>query len=270
MDKSIFPIRSSSWGELFDCAMRWEAKHLLNMRLPMTGAAHLGIATHEATRTYDQHKLDGEPITDDDAQAVLVDELEHPREEVQRTDNDLPAKDAERIGRTLVVKYCRWLSPKFTYRAVEIRPEPLDIAAEGVTIRLTGQLDRTRIRAAGGNGIGITDLKTGRRAVDTKGVAATKGHGMQLGVYELLAEHCLHESITEPSTIVGLQTAGPARIGLGEFPNARAGLIGTEERPGLIQMAARMMKSGLFPPNPNSMLCHPRYCPRWSTCPYHG
>ncbi|RTT90057.1 PD-(D/E)XK nuclease family protein, partial [Pseudomonas aeruginosa] len=25
----------------------------------------------------------------------------------------------------------------------------------------------------------------------------------------------------------------------------------------------------LFPPNPQSPLCSPKYCPRWRTCPYH-
>lgn len=237
--------------------------------MPTTGAAHLGRATHEGTRVYDQHTIDNEPITPDDAEGAFVDFLQHPDEPVEHTSNDLPRKDAERIGRTLVNKYCRLVAPRYTYRAVEIRPEPLDIEVGDVTIRLTGQLDRTRVQGVKG-GIGISDLKTGKRAVDTKLNATIKGHGMQLGVYELLAEHCLGDPVVLPATIIGMQTTGPARIGIGTFNNPRAGLIGTEENPGLIQMAAQMLKTGMFPPNPRSMLCHPRYCPRWKECPYHG
>ena len=262
-------IRSSSWGELFDCAYRWEAKHLLGMTLPATGAMHLGTACHEGTRAYDQHKLDGDPISIDDAEGIFVDTLTHPEQPIERTRTDLSPIAAERVGRALITKYCRLITPQFRYRAVEIRPEPLEIQAEGVTVRLTGQLDRTRIRASGG-GIAVADLKTGKRAVTTEGRAVTKGHIMQLGVYELLAEHCLNEPVTGPSTIIGMQTAGPARIGLGEISNARAGLIGTEDKPGLIQMAANMLKTGSFSPNPSSMLCHERYCPRFRECPYHG
>lgn len=264
-----FEVRSSSWGELFDCAFRWEGRQILGMYLPPSGAMHLGTATHEGTRVYDQSNLDGTPITIDDAEGVFVDTLYHPEEPVERTDNDLPLKDAERVGRALIGKYCGLIAPRTRYRAVEIRPEPLDIHAEGVVVRLTGQLDRTRIRASGG-GVGISDLKTGKTAVSPSGVAKTKGHGMQLGVYELLAEHCLHEQVNEPAQIIGLQTNGKARVGIGEFRNARAGLIGTAEHPGLIQMAANMLKSGIFPPNPSSMFCHERYCPRWNHCPYHG
>jgi hypothetical protein len=47
-------------------------------------------------------------------------------------------------------------------------------------------------------------------------------------------------------------------------------LIGDEEHPGLIEIAARMLKSGVFPPNPKSMLCSKKYCPAHAAhCRYH-
>jgi len=39
MQKPIIPIRASSLAELFDCPARWEAKNLLGMRMPSSGAA---------------------------------------------------------------------------------------------------------------------------------------------------------------------------------------------------------------------------------------
>ncbi len=270
METPIFSIRSSSWGDLFDCAFRWEGRNLLGMTQPATGAAQLGTATHAGTREYDQHRVDNDPITTDDAVGVFVDELRNPKQDVERTPNDLSLKDSERIGGTLVRKYCRMIAPRYTYRAVEIRPEPLDVSVGGITIRLTGQLDRLRIRASEGGNLGVADIKTGKTAVSPSGEAKTKGHGLQLGVYELLAEYSLGERISLPATIIGLQTTGKTRAGIGYIKHPRAGLIGSSERPGLIQMAAQMLKSGIFPPNPQSMFCHPRYCPRWNLCPYHG
>lgn len=42
-------IRASSLPELFDCAARWEAKHIKSLRLPSSGNAVLGKAVHAAT-----------------------------------------------------------------------------------------------------------------------------------------------------------------------------------------------------------------------------
>jgi hypothetical protein len=51
--------------------------------------------------------------------------------------------------------------------------------------------------------------------------------------------------------------------------DAKAVMLGTETQPGLIQFAADMFRSGLFPPNPSSMLCSSKYCARWDTCIFH-
>ena len=44
-------------------------------------------------------------------------------------------------------------------------------------------------------------------------------------------------------------------VGIGEIPNARQALIGTEEDPGMLQHAADLIHSGRFYGNPKSMLC---------------
>ena len=262
-------IRSSSWAALFDCAYRWEGIHLLGLRNPVGGRMRLGTCVHHGTAVYDQSRIEGVGLSVDDAVGEFVDKLRTEEEDV-RWDTDLSRREAEDIGLRLVMKYCQDVSPRYSFVAVELRPEPLtvDVPEHGVSIIITGQMDRTRARKGATGGIGVSDIKTGARAVQ-KDAADTKGHQIQLGLYELLAERSLKLKVTEPAEVIGMQTAGTARIASGYIHNARRGLLGTPESPGLIELAARMVSSGIFPPNPKSMLCGAKYCPRWDTCLYH-
>lgn len=264
---SLFTIRASSFGELLDCAHRWEGKYILGMRGTTSGAAHLGTSLHAGTAVFDQSRVERAGLTASDAAGVFVDTLRHPPEPVQWGDQSI--KDAERIGLSLTTRYCNEVSPRYEFRAVEMETLALDIEAEGVTIRLTGRMDRARIKA-GGTGVGIADVKSGKRAVDKHGNANTAGHWPQLGVYELLYEHTTKETITEPAEIVALQTSSSnPRIGTAEIKNARALLVGQPGEMGVIEMVARKLKAGMFEPNPRSVLCSEKWCARWSACKYH-
>jgi hypothetical protein len=268
---NIVSVRPSSWADLFDCAYRWEGKNILGMRSPAGPRMHLGTSLHASTAAFDQSRIFGAGISVGDSADVFVDALHHPKEEVDWKRDDFAIEDAESIGLALHGKYCTELSPRYEYKAVELRIEHLDIEVpeQSITIRVSGTMDRSRVRRGVTGGITVADLKSGVNAVGTDGKAATKGHWMQLGLYELGAVHALQEQIAGPAEIIGMQTTKKARVGVGEVRNAQRGLIGTPEQPGLIQMAAVMLKTGLFPPNPKSMTCGPKYCPRWNTCPYH-
>jgi len=100
-------------------------------------------------------------------------------------------------------------------------------------------------------------------------MAKTKGHRPQLGTYELLYENDTGVSCSEPAGIIGMKTSGSPEIAVGEVSNAKSLLIGTHDSPGYIEIAAEIFRSGLFTPNPQSILCSPAYCPRWNACPYH-
>lgn len=261
-------VRASSWGELFDCAYRWEGKHILGMRGQVGIAAVLGTAIHASTAAFDQGRIDGTGLTPDDTAGVLVDKLHHPNDDYVTRDEDLTVAEAEKIGLTLHSRYCTEMSPRYTFRAVEMATKPLHIdCGNGVVICLTGTMDRSRIKVVS-SGIGIADLKSGARAVQ-KGAANTKGHAAQVGTYELLFEHTTGEAVTEPAEIIGLKTAGKPEVATGEIRNAKLQMTGTPEQKGLIEFAAVMFKTGLFPPNPNSVLCSQKYCARWLLCPFH-
>lgn len=268
--KDSFTIRASSWSTLFDCAYRWEAEQLHGMRKPLSHAMVLGKALHKSTAAYDLGRVEHEPISVSSAADVFVDALWSPDEDVEQRTNELPLRRLESVGLRLNQRYCEEISVGRNYKAVELTAEPLDVEADnGVIVTLTGTLDRSRVKSDGDE-LGITDVKTGKRAVRSNGSAETKSHQFQLGVYELLAEHSLGETINLPAEIVGLKTTDGATIGIATVANARRGLVGTDNTTGLLDIAATMLKTGTFPPNPNSLFCHPDHCPRWEQCSYHG
>ena len=160
----LVSIRASSLAELFDCPARWSAKHLDGKRLPRSAAAQLGTAVHASTAVFDTSRLDGgSPVTADDAAGALVDAIHHPEEDVDW--GDAKPQDAERIGLVLHAKYCSDIAPHQKYLGVEVSCERLEIPDLGVA--LTGTTDRVRETADGR--VGISDLKTGGRAVGADG-----------------------------------------------------------------------------------------------------
>lgn len=262
---TVITIRSSSLAELFDCPARWEAKHLLGMRSPSSGAAHLGTSVHASTAVFDQSRLDGNPVTAVDAAGVLVDTLHNPEQEVEWGD-DSPAV-AEKIGLALHAKYCADIAPRQDYVGVEVSCEKLEITDLGLA--LTGTTDRIR-RLPDGR-LGISDLKTGGRSVSSDGRAVTTGHGPQLGVYTLLAEYSFGQPMDAPAQIIGLLTSKTnQRVGTGEIENVKSVLVGDEDQPGLLQHASHIIHSGSFYGNSKSVLCSAKYCPRHGVCKFKG
>jgi len=260
----LVTIRASSLGELFDCPARWEAKYIDGKFMPRSGAAQLGTAVHAGTGIYDASRLPGGSVASiDDAESVTVDTIYKPSEDVM-WDEDATREDAEKIARALTRRYCETIAPIQRYTGVEVKCERLDLTDVGIS--LTGTTDR--VRATDG-GHGIADLKTGKTAVQADGTVKTAGHAAQIAVYELLAEHAMNVPITAPAQIVGLQTGKTEkaqRVGLGTITDARVTLVGTGEKPGLLEHAGRMMKAGAFYGNPRSMLCGAKFCPIYNTC----
>lgn len=264
---NITTVRASSWSKLFDCPHKFEWENLLDHYKPAGMRALLGTAIHAGTSAFDQGRIDQSGITPDDAAGAVVDTIHHPEFEVDRSQDDLTEREAERIGLTLHARYCLDVSPKYQFRSVEMETKPMDIdCGNGVIVRLTGTMDRSRVRQSDdGKRVGVTDLKSGAAAV-VKGVAKTKGHVAQVGTYEMLLEHTTGETITDYGEIIGLKTKGKLEIATGTIKNAKEAMIGTETQKGMIEYAAAMFSSGLFPPNPSSMLCSEKYCARWQTC----
>ncbi|TCG08357.1 hypothetical protein BZM27_12540 [Paraburkholderia steynii] len=266
---SKIKVRASSWGGLFDCAMRWEGQHLLGMRMPVGIRAVLGTALHASTATYDRAYIDHEPMRIDDAASVLAARIHTPEYETDYRHDDITPQQAESIGLRLHHMYCEQITPTMHYVDVETTLKPFDIdCGGGLTVTLTGTMDRARVSAPPhvAHPI-IPDLKSGR-AVISKGDAKIKGRSAQLGTYELLYSHTRGVE-TGGSQVIALSATSKPAVAVSPVFDARRVMVGTEHEKGLIEHAAEMFRSGLFPPNPSSIMCSPRYCPRWGTCPFH-
>ena len=258
-------VRASSLGGLFDCPARWAATHIEGIYMPSNGKATLGQAVHASTAVYDQSAIEGAGISIDEAAGAAVDAIYRPKYEVIWGEDENP-EEYEKIALSLHTKYCTNIAPAQNYAAVEVLCERLEIADLGIA--LTGTTDRVRIVSNGG-GYGISDLKTGKQAVSADGTVKTSGHAYQMGVYELLAEFGSGLQITEPAEIIGLNTAKTEksqRIGKGQISEAKSVLLGDEENPGILEVAAKIIHSGVFWGNPKSMLCHVAYCPIHGAC----
>lgn len=274
-------VRASSIKDALDCGMRYEAKQILGVRMPSSGVSHLGTALHKGASTYDQSVIDGSPVSPDDAVAAFVDTLnlpnnpEEPLDDGVKWDDDLQKRDAEEVGRKGVVNYITDIGSKRRYKAVEAKLEQyrIDFPEERVTLILTGKTDRIRGAinpVTGVQGHGITDIKSGATRVSKAErkvkVAAEKA---QLGVYELVAEKASGLTIDQPAEIAGISTAQHASVATVEVHGTRAALVGTSEAPGVLDFLAKMLRSGVFPPNPSSNLCSRKFCPIYDRCPYH-
>lgn len=262
-----YTIRASSFGGLFDCAYRFEGEQLMKLSRATSLRAWLGTSIHASTAAFDQAKLDGKPISANDAADVFVQTLYEPHEAVDFKDPKLALRDAERIGLTLHARYCAEIAPLMRYESIEMPLKRFEIdCGDGITIQLTGTMDRARVASTDAGKV-IADLKTGGRLI-TEGVVSIKGRAAQLGTYQMLSEYTDGQK-TAGAQILALQTTSTTQVGISKVFDAKRQLVGTEQHPGLIEMAAKMFKAGLFPPNPQSTLCDKRFCARWAACPYH-
>lgn len=267
MSQRVIPIRASSFGRFFDCAYAFEGEQLMKLSRRGSLRAWLGTSIHEGTAAFDQARLDGHPMSADDAAGVMMDKFLSPDHDVDLRDPKLSINEAQRIALALLTKYCHTIAPTMQYESVEMALEPLEIdCGDGVIMRLTGTMDRARVVRLYEDKV-IADLKTGSRLI-IDGEVSTKARAAQLGIYQLLSEQTDGQP-TAGAQIIALQTNSRTDVGVSKVFDAKAMMLGDENTPGLLELASKMLKAGLFPPNPHSSLCGPKYCARFSTCKYH-
>lgn len=278
----IVSIRASSFGDLFDCAARWAYIHLREGHggeRTQSARAWLGTSVHHATAVFDQSRIDGSGVTDDDAAGAFMDFFDKPDIPIRWL--DLESKAAKDIGLTLTTRYCQQISPLMEWESVELKLDPLEIDLGKVTLRMTGTCDRVRVEGRlfdGNTGDllsagerGISDVKTGARIISDGKVNAAK-HIYQLAAYEILQTMVEKGGapLTLPAQVIGLPTSGSLQPELGYVDGAANLLTGDAENKGLLEMARDMVTLGNFPGNPRSSLCSETWCPAYLTCRYVG
>lgn len=261
--RRVFPLRASSVPTLLECPARWKAIHLDGLPSLGSAAAKFGTSIHAGVAALDRRLMvDGGTAILEEAVATFQDELVKPEEGVTWETGDLDK--AQKIGFELLRKYAEDIAPHQKFVAIELKCPSLDIFVEGITLRLTGTVDR--IRQVDSVGYGITDFKTGEQAVRANGTVVVGPHRAQVGVYEILAAHVTGVQMAAPAEIIGMQSIGKARIGIGSINGAIESMIGTEQVPGTLVYIARLLREGIYYGNPKSLMCSEKYCPAFKSC----
>lgn len=266
--KEQVKIRASSLEDLFDCPKRWACKYLEERTLPQTGAARLGTAIHAGTAAFDRARVEGNPISIDDAAGVVVDAIWSKEEDVEWYD-DKP-EQIESVAVSLHTLYCSQIAPKYVPVAVEVECEALQFTDLGLI--LTGTTDRV-YKGLTTDNMGILDIKSGKNIVSPDGTVNVNSKPLQLGGYELMTQVALGVELKMPAVVVGLQagkTSKGQRVGTGYLTAPRRLLVGTKDEPGALEHASRIIHGGWFPGNPRSMMCSEKYCPCFHECRFHG
>lgn len=264
MDTAPVTIRASSLSALLDCPARWIAIHREGKRTPTSQKAVLGRAVHAGTALFDTERMTGASGSVEAATQCAVEAFENPGEDVAAEEDDGKTEQAKGIAASLTERYCTLYAPTANFAAVEIGVDALHLT--DLAIVLSGTADRVRRTD---DGLGVSDLKTGKTAVDARGVVATKGHAVQLGVYTLLAEAALNARMTAEAQVIGLQTnvtPDKQRIAAAEVPGVREVLVGNDDQPGVLSVAARLAHGEMTFGNPRSMMCSNVYCPIYNNC----
>lgn len=255
-----YRIRASSIAAIIDCPLRGLSIALgLVKPLPSTAPAAIGTACHEGTAAFDRARLEGTPITPDDAAEIVMDLVWMPGEEVDWSGVTQEQAEARALG--VHTRYCVDIAPTIEYEAVELTLEPLVVDVAGISIELTGTLDRVYKQESKR---GILDIKTGARVMSQN----PGKHKGQLATYEILYEHTAKQSIELPGVIGQLQTSADYDVSLRPVENARDALVGNDYTPGYLYFIAQMIKTGDFYGNPSSSLCSKKYCPLYKECIY--
>lgn len=264
--RRVFPLRASSLADLLDCPARWKAVHLDGLRSCSSPQARFGTAVHAGLANFDRQRLQRSETPPAEllagATTAFAEELAKPEEGLVW--EAAAYEKYQTIGLTLLQRYAEQLAPHRKFVAIEAKCPSLDLMVEGVILRLTGSLDRVREDAD--KRLGITDYKTGEQAVRADGTVVVAPHRPQLGMYEILGGLLMGEQMSAPAEIIGMQSAGPARIGAGDVHGAAESLLGTEEAPGTLVYVARVLREGAFFGNAKSLMCSKKFCPAFAGC----
>lgn len=279
MSELVIRVRASSLPTFADCPKRWAAEHIEGIRRPPSPRSTLGSAIHASTTVYDQHIIDGTPVRPDEAAGAAIDYLHEHADETDWTDpdDDLRLKGAEIIALSLHERYCTEIAPTRLYSACEVDLGELEVEVmDGVVVVLTGHADRIRLERLIDHDTQepadtevVSDIKSGKAAVNAHGVVEVKGHAAQVASYKLLRHRQTGIAMSRRTEIIGLatgKTAQTQRVGTALAEDVEETLIGTEDKPGLLHTLGVMAKYDAFHGNPKSTLCSPKFCPIYNAC----
>ena len=251
----MIKIRASSWPTLFDCALRWYYDNIVGLRMPSSTGARLGTAIHAGCAAADR----GTDTFEAAESAVRV--FQNPDEECAPITYS-EQRMAERAASACVQSYVSTFGArKFSH--IEVEVSECVVETEHGSYMITGHVDRIE------NGQ-TKDIKTGVSRVVNGKVKVNADH-LQMGIYAIMAKAETGANISNDVTIIGASTR-TYEWAEHTIYDAVQIMIGESDDDGMLNFAGKMLKHGLFPPNPKSMLCSEKYCAAFAAkrCKYHG
>lgn len=236
---------------MLSCPRKYCFRYIQRLPAPVGSALLLGRAYHKALEVNFQEKVRtgtdvGMPVLLDAFDSEWNRMLQH--EEIQ-WDDESPAEIKD-MGRRLVGIYMESVAPFVMPAEVERK---FSIALPGLDgYTLDGVIDLITDQGV------IIDHKTSSKSKSESDVAKD----LQASAYAaaMLADPTLSEVWIEFHTAVKAKTPNIQRL---------ATMRNRQDAEWFIQLASEVLqqiKAGIFPPNPNSYLCSPRWCGYWERC----
>jgi len=227
----------------FDCPARWWFKYGLQLPEQKNSSLALGLAVHQALEVNFREKIDTHE--DLETTGVLCVFREAWMEQVPETvfAPDESQGDLRRQGERLVAKYMDEVAPAVEPAAVE-----LDVQGEIAGVQVRGRVDVLDVEGR------LIDFKTASRRPS----CVSPDYAFQLATYRQITPGASGEvridSLVKTQAVQIVQQA----YSVGE-QDIRATQI-------LYPMAQKAMRSGMYCPNRQSMLCSQKHCSFWKEC----
>ena len=236
----LSPSQLNCW---LDCQAKWYYKHVLNLpdvqgaNLTLGRAVHSALGENFAQKIETKQDLDGLGV-----EALFVDAFESELQRATLTADD-SVDDLIDTGRAAISTYMAEVAPTIDPAAVE-----LHVTGTLAGVAVQGYIDLMDVHGR------IIDIKTAKK----KPAGIRPDYRLQVATYKQLAPAA--NGIVKLDTLVKSKTV---QLVEQTFAITEADVKATAT---LYPLAREGMRSGLYMPNRNSMLCSRKYCPYADRC----
>ena len=258
---------SSQVDEYLRCPRRYEYKYIKRIKAPYSLAATFGIATHRALESnFSQKIISREDMKIRKVKEVFVFNMEEAKDRIQWKDEGTTLGEQLDVGSNLLDTYF----PTHSKRVIPIKVEhEFKVNINGISKPFVGILDL---------------MDTDFRIIDFKTANKTPSGPLLEKYYRQLASYAFgtimikddpnHFTARERKKINSMRSI-PTRL---EFliktkvpkvvmhDDFIVDLRSMKRFKSILLQVDKSIQAGVFPPNLDSFMCTPKYCPYWDIC----
>jgi RecB family exonuclease len=226
-----------------DCPARWWFKYGLGLPEPKTSWLAFGLAIHSALELNFRYRIEtGGYLPPQSAALVFRHAWMEQRGETEFREDEDPEATG-RMGERLIALYIEEVAPHIEPAAVEV-----DVQGEIAGVAVAGRVDLLDREGR------LVDIKTAAR----RPACVSSDYAFQLATYRQITPGASGEARLD--TLVKTQRP---QIVEHSYQIGEQDLRATTT---LFPLVQEGMRSGLYHPNRQSMLCSRRHCPFWREC----